>query len=155
MIIVGTLGYALYQMRGDQWITTGNGTVAETMSKLESKLTGQKEVEVRQPQVTTSVESGIEDTGERETGVKTASSEGKTEQTADGATETEKTTAKEANKNQGKPLYYTVQKGDTLAAISRRMYTTSKYASQIAKANNLANEDEIFIGQKILIPSIE
>ena len=155
VIIVGTLGYALYQMRGDQWITTGNGTVAETMSKLESKLTGQKEVEVRQPQVTTSVESGIEDTGERETGVKTASSEGKTEQTADGETETEKTTAKEANKNQGKPLYYTVQKGDTLAAISRRMYTTSKYASQIAKANNLANEDEIFIGQKILIPSIE
>lgn len=155
LIIVGTLGYALYQMRGDQWMIIGNGTVAETMSKLESKLSGQKEVEVRQPQVTTSVESGMEDNGEGETGAETASGEENTEQKTAGVTEAEKTTAKETSKNQGKPLYYTVQKGDTLAAISRRMYTTSKYASQIAKANNLANEDEIFIGQKILIPSIE
>jgi len=54
-----------------------------------------------------------------------------------------------------KPLYYTVQRGDTLAAISRKMYSTDKYTSQIAKANNLSNADEIYEGQKILIPSIE
>lgn len=54
-----------------------------------------------------------------------------------------------------KPLYYTVQKGDTLAAISRKMYLTDKYTAQIAKANGLTNADEIYPGQEILIPLIE
>ena len=54
-----------------------------------------------------------------------------------------------------KPLYYVVKKGDTLAAISRKMYSTDKYTSRLAQANNLSNADEIYEGQKILIPSIE
>ncbi len=54
-----------------------------------------------------------------------------------------------------KPLYYTVQKGDTLAAISRKMYLTDKYTEQIAKANGLTNANEIYTGQEILIPLIE
>ena len=54
-----------------------------------------------------------------------------------------------------KPLYYTVKKGDTLAEISRKMYSTDKYTSRLAQANNLSNADEIYEGQKILIPSIE
>ena len=53
------------------------------------------------------------------------------------------------------PVYYVVKKGDTLAAISRKMYSTDKYTSRIARANDLLNEDEIYEGQKILIPSIE
>lgn len=56
---------------------------------------------------------------------------------------------------QPKPLYYIVQKGDTLAAISRKMYSSDKYTEQIAKANELSNADEIYEGQKILIPSME
>ena len=54
-----------------------------------------------------------------------------------------------------KPMYYVVKKGDTLAAISRKMYSTDRYTSQIALANDLSNADEIYEGQKILIPSIE
>ena len=54
-----------------------------------------------------------------------------------------------------KPLYYTVRKGDTLAAISRKMYSTDKYTDQIARVNNLSNVDEIYEGQKIIIPSLE
>jgi LysM repeat protein len=54
-----------------------------------------------------------------------------------------------------KPLYYTVRKGDTLAAISRKMYSTDRYMDQIARANNLSNIDEIYEGQKIIIPSLE
>lgn len=53
-----------------------------------------------------------------------------------------------------KPLYYIVQKGDTLASISRKMYLSDQYTKQIAWANNLENENEIYEGQKILIPSI-
>jgi hypothetical protein len=53
------------------------------------------------------------------------------------------------------PVYYTVQKGDTLAAICRKMYLTDKYTSQIAKANGLTNADEIYVGQEIWIPLIE
>lgn len=53
-----------------------------------------------------------------------------------------------------KPLYYTVEKGDTLASISRKMYLSDKYTKQIAFANSLENENEIYEGQKILIPAI-
>ncbi len=56
---------------------------------------------------------------------------------------------------QPKPLYYIVKKGDTLAEISRKMYSTDKYTKQIAQANDLQNANEIYEGQKILIPSIE
>ena len=54
-----------------------------------------------------------------------------------------------------KPLYYTVRKGDTLASISRKMYSTDKYTGKLAEANNLSNADEIYEGQKIIIPSLE
>lgn len=53
-----------------------------------------------------------------------------------------------------KPLYYTVEKGDTLASISRKMYLSDKYTKQIAWANSLENENEIYEGQKILIPAL-
>lgn len=56
---------------------------------------------------------------------------------------------------QSKPLYYIVKKGDTLASISRKMYLTDKYMKQIAWANDLDNANEIYEGQKLLIPSIE
>ena len=172
LLIVGTLGYALYQMRGDQWLD-GNGSVVETMSQIRAKLGGREDVSVDQELVTTSVEAGMDSSSTKssETGEKTKSVEDpekqptteKQEAKSEAASEKqetgdkEKTTEEETKETAGqsKPLYYTVQKGDTLAAISRRMYTTDKYASQIAKANDLQNVNEIFIGQKILIPSIE
>lgn len=205
IVIVGTLGYALYEMRGDEWIDKDmKSAVTETMAGLQSMVQGKEDAD----KVTTSVKTGIEKatmtnqenekaslssktnqeqqeensgkdhsteeaadkTGENTSGTNTdGSGEGENEQnTADSGSEQQKTREKNGNEDseeeidketasltQGKPLYYTVQKGDTLAAISRRMYTTDKYASQIAKANQLANENEIYIGQKILIPSIE
>ena len=56
---------------------------------------------------------------------------------------------------QQKPLYYTVQKGDTLAKISRKMYSTDKYTQQIAWANDLSDANEIYEGQRLLIPAVE
>lgn len=162
LIIVGTLSYALYQIRGDEWMQLDRkSSVTETMAGLRSKL--QKEdVAVEQDQVTTAIENGMDEaafdesvgtgTEERSTVLKEEKSEDVSEQQEKSGEEKIRETAAGV---QSKPLYYTVQKGDTLAAISRRMYTTDKYASQIAKVNDMADENEIFIGQKILIPSIE
>lgn len=48
--------------------------------------------------------------------------------------------------------YYTVQKGDTLWAISKKYYGEGNKYPIIAKANNIANPDIIHTGQKLLIP---
>lgn len=52
------------------------------------------------------------------------------------------------------PVYYTVKAGDTLTSISLEMYHTTKYVDEIIKANELENGDDIFIGQKIVIPTL-
>lgn len=201
LVIVGTLGYALYEMRGDAWIDQDvKSSVTETMAGLQSMVQG-KERHDDKDKVTTSVETGMNEAsqenrtedktdqsgdmdskqqgqdnseGEADTAqesAKTDTAETAGKETAEKKEETDTQTTKgkdqedtagmdgktqeTASLTQGKPLYYTVQKGDTLAGISRRMYTTDKYATQIAKANQLADENEIYIGQKILIPSIE
>lgn len=48
--------------------------------------------------------------------------------------------------------YYTVVKGDTLWAISKRFYGNGNRYPEIAKANNIKNPDIIHVGQKLLIP---
>ena len=52
------------------------------------------------------------------------------------------------------PVYYTVKAGDTLSSISLEMYHSTKYVDEIIKANNLENGDDIFVGQKIVIPTL-
>lgn len=164
LVIVGTLSYALYQMRGDQWMSVDmRSSVVETMTGLRSKLRKEESVVVDRDKVTTEIEKGMDETDLNETSGteaipeegNTSSKEEKVKDSLEPENVSEKKTQETAAEVQGKPLYYTVQKGDTLAAISRRMYTTDKYASQIAKVNDMADENEIFIGQKILIPSIE
>jgi LysM repeat protein len=56
-------------------------------------------------------------------------------------------TPKPATGGQGRT--YTVQKGDTLLSIARRYGLTTK---QLQAANNIANPDKIFPGQKLVIP---
>lgn len=153
-VIVVTLGYALYQIRGDQWFEFPvRQSVSETMAEVRS-LTGEEQ-EDKSSKVATSVEQGMgavesseEEKNHNEQEEGTGTEEANTEITTEAAEEKVEETA-------GKPLYYTVQKGDTLAAISRRMYTTDQYASKIAQANDLSNENEIYIGQKLLIPSVK
>lgn len=52
------------------------------------------------------------------------------------------------------PVYYTVKEGDTLTSISLSVYRTTKYVDKIIEANNLENGDDIYVGQKILIPTV-
>lgn len=48
--------------------------------------------------------------------------------------------------------YYTVQKGDTLATISEKVYGDSTHVESICKMNGLEDGNLIFIGQKLLLP---
>ena len=48
--------------------------------------------------------------------------------------------------------YYTVVKGDTLWAIAKRYYGDGNRYPEIARANNIANPNIIYVGQKLLIP---
>lgn len=50
------------------------------------------------------------------------------------------------------PQYYVIQKGDTLAKISIKVYNTKDMVSKICEANAIEDVDKIFIGQKILLP---
>lgn len=48
--------------------------------------------------------------------------------------------------------YYTVQPGDTLAAISNRIYESTDYVEDIAQLNKLTDQNKIYPGQKLQLP---
>ena len=50
---------------------------------------------------------------------------------------------------------YTVQRGDTLAGISMKIYQSYDYIDALAEANQIANLDEIYPGQVLNIPPME
>lgn len=47
---------------------------------------------------------------------------------------------------------YVVQQGDTLSQIVWRQYHTMKYLGRVKRANRIKNEDEIYVGQRIVLP---
>lgn len=53
---------------------------------------------------------------------------------------------------QERPEYYIVQKGDTLAGISRKMYGRSNMVDAICELNQIEDMNDIKYGQKILLP---
>ncbi len=50
------------------------------------------------------------------------------------------------------PVAYVIQKGDTLIGISKSHYGTDAWVSEICKLNHIVNPDDIYFGQKILLP---
>ena len=59
---------------------------------------------------------------------------------------------KKANSGQYKSYTYTVKSGETLVSISRKVYGTQKLVQRIKKANALSDENQIYPGQKLVIP---
>jgi LysM repeat protein len=55
-----------------------------------------------------------------------------------------------SSSSSGEVVWHTVQSGETLSSIARRYGTTWQ---AIAKANNLSNPNNIYVGQKLKIPS--
>lgn len=48
--------------------------------------------------------------------------------------------------------YYVIQEGDTLASISRKMYQTTDKIEEIKQLNEGIKENELNVGQKIILP---
>lgn len=71
---------------------------------------------------------------------------------------TEKTTQKstkrikKVNAGKYKSYTYTVKRGETLVSISRKVYGTQKLVQRIKTANSLSNENQIYPGQRLIIP---
>lgn len=51
--------------------------------------------------------------------------------------------------------YYIIQDGDSLSSIAFTRYGDADLASKIAEANEIGIDDNIFVGQKILLPNME
>mgnify|MGYP004484832279 CR=1 FL=1 len=64
-------------------------------------------------------------------------------------TTTEPTTSSSTNGSDG---VYVVEKGDTLAIISKKMYGDVTHVDAICRMNGLSNGNLIYIGQKLLLP---
>jgi len=52
----------------------------------------------------------------------------------------------------GQDGIYIVEKGDTLAIISRKMYGDLDHVDAICKMNGITDGNLIYIGQKLLLP---
>ena len=65
----------------------------------------------------------------------------------------EKTTTQDAANDQLTDRdYYVVQKGETLAGISQKLYGDTSHVKAICKMNGLSDGNLIYIGQKLLLP---
>ena len=49
-------------------------------------------------------------------------------------------------------LPYIVEKGDTLAIISRKMYGDLNHVDAICRMNGITDGNLIYVGQKLLLP---
>lgn len=65
-----------------------------------------------------------------------------------------KTTSNTATKSSSaKQEYYIVRKGDSLVSISRKYYGNIRMVEKICKQNHIENENKIYEGQKLKLPS--
>ena len=67
------------------------------------------------------------------------------------ADETEENDAAPAGVN-GSDGVYIVEKGDTLAIISKKMYGDVSHVDAICRMNGISDGNLIYIGQKLLLP---
>lgn len=64
----------------------------------------------------------------------------------------QKQKTQKVSSGQYKSYRYTVKSGETLVSISRKVYGTQKLVQRIKKANALSDENQIYPGQKLIIP---
>ena len=67
----------------------------------------------------------------------------------------EKVEAKKAADAAEQDQYYIIQEGDSLSSIAFTRYGDADLAAKIAEANDIGIDDNIFVGQKILLPNLQ
>lgn len=77
--------------------------------------------------------------------------DGVSAETQTGGTDT--TTASTEAQTYLKQGYYIVQKGDSLAAICRKIYQTTAMMDEVCKANNIEDPNDIYAGQYLTLPN--
>lgn len=82
----------------------------------------------------------------------TQTSTHKKEQKTIQSTIKQKQKTQKVSSGQYKSYTYTVKSGETLVSISRKVYGTQKLVQRIKKANALSDENQIYPGQKLIIP---
>lgn len=82
----------------------------------------------------------------------TQTSTHKKEQKTIQSTIKQKQKTQKASSGQYQSYTYTVKSGETLVSISRKVYGTQKLVQRIKKANALSDENQIYPGQKLIIP---
>lgn len=110
---------------------------------------------------------GVSDQISTKSSIKSSTTSVKITKTLDSATQTsihkkeQKTTqptikqkqkTQKVSSGQYKSYTYTVKSGETLVSISRKVYGTQKLVQRIKKANALSDENQIYPGQKLIIP---
>ena len=97
------------------------------------------------------------ETGEAITGTEGAKedsgnslSEGSDKKESEGSGSLQKTGGQAAGNSNGQDGIYIVEKGDTLAIISRKMYGDLDHVDAICKMNGITDGNHIYIGQKLL-----
>ena len=82
----------------------------------------------------------------------TQTSTHKKEQKTIQSTIKQKQKTQKVSSGQYKSYTYTVKSGETLVSISRKVYGTQKLVQRIKKANALSDKNQIYPGQKLIIP---
>ncbi len=100
--------------------------------------------------------SGEKQPDQQETGVQSGQQESDGAQEPDQAPQESEESQTPENSEEviptGSPITYIIQKGDTLTGISVSHYGTDKRVKEICQLNNISNPDDIYFGQKILLP---
>lgn len=133
MIMGGTMYYYAGQDQSVNLKEVVNGAVKTMGKDVEEQIT--TEQKIKNKKVTKTLNT-VASTKEKTTQVKNKTTK----------------TAKTVSTGKYKSYTYTVKKGETLVSISRKVYGTQKLVQRIKRANSLSNENQIYPGQKLLIP---
>ena len=139
MIMGGTMYYYAGQDQSINFKDVVNGAV-HTMGKGVSDQISTKSSSTTSVKITKTLDTA------------TQTSTHKKEQKRIQPTTKQKQKTQKVSSGQYKSYTYTVKSGETLVSISRKVYGTQKLVQRIKKANALSDENQIYPGQKLVIP---
>ena len=138
MIMGGTMYYYVGQDQSINFKEVVNGAV-HTMGKGVSD-----QISTKSPTTSVKITKRLD--------TATQTSTHKKEQKTTQPTIKQKQKTQKVSSGQYKSYTYTVKSGETLVSISRKVYGTQKLVQRIKKANALSDENQIYPGQKLIIP---